>query len=74
MKSKPAAPLIYLVALEPSGDLLGAKLMNALRIKLGSDARFSGVGGNQMERSGLKSLFDPSDLAILGILDRKSVV
>ncbi|MDE0800889.1 MAG: lipid-A-disaccharide synthase [Rhodospirillaceae bacterium] len=69
MKSKPAAPLIYLVALEPSGDLLGAKLMNALRIKLGSDARFSGVGGNQMERSGLKSLFDPSDLAILGIFE-----
>lgn len=69
MKSTPSSPLIYLVALEPSGDLLGAKLMDALRTKLGSEIQFSGVGGNAMERSGLKSLFDPSDLAILGIFE-----
>lgn len=69
MTSISSTPLIYLVALEPSGDLLGAKLMDALRTKLGSEIKFSGVGGDAMEQSGLRSLFDPSDLAILGIFE-----
>ncbi len=39
------APLIVLVAGEPSGDALGARLMAALRRETGGRVRFAGVGG-----------------------------
>ena len=65
-----APPLkVYLVALEPSGDILGAKLMLALRDFEGEAVQISGVGGPEMDKAGLGSLFDPSDLAILGIFE-----
>ncbi|MCC7167874.1 MAG: lipid-A-disaccharide synthase, partial [Rhodospirillales bacterium] len=39
------SPRIFLVAGEPSGDLLGARLMAALRFLTQGRARFAGVGG-----------------------------
>jgi lipid-A-disaccharide synthase len=57
---------IMLVAAEPSGDILGAGLMRALRARLGPDIRFVGVGGELMRAEGLDSLFDIKDLAIWG--------
>ncbi len=64
------APLkVYLLALEPSGDVLGAHLMAALRDLEGDAIEISGVGGPEMQAAGLDSLFDPSDLAILGIFE-----
>lgn len=60
---------VYVLALEPSGDLLGAKLMSALREHEAGDVVIEGVGGPEMTSAGLKSLFDPSDLAILGIFE-----
>jgi lipid-A-disaccharide synthase len=60
---------IWLVAGEESGDQLGAKLMQALKARLGSDAlAFGGVGGHAMEREGLSSLFPLADIAVMGIL------
>ena len=62
-------PLIYLVAGEPSGDLLGAQLMAALRDATGGHVAFTGVGGPRMAEQGLTSLFPMSDLAIMGFAE-----
>ena len=58
---------IYLIAGEPSGDLLGSRLMKAMKAKYGNEVLFYGVGGETMEAEGLKSLFDISDLAVMGL-------
>ena len=60
---------IYLIAGEPSGDLLGSRLMRALRSKTGGKVEFFGLGGDTMEAEGLKPLFDISDLAIMGLAE-----
>ena len=60
---------IYLIAGEPSGDLLGSRFMKAMKTKLGDDVEFCGLGGDTMEEAGLKSLFDISDLAIMGLVE-----
>ena len=39
---------IYLIAGEPSGDMLGARLMHALK-ELAPEAEFAGVGGENMK-------------------------
>ncbi len=59
---------IFLVAGEPSGDLLGARLMQALKTRR-SDIVFSGVGGSRMEAEGLVSLFPMSDLTLFGVAE-----
>lgn len=59
---------IYLIAGEPSGDLLGSRLMCAIAARY-PDTRFYGIGGESMEREGLKSLFDISELAVMGFVE-----
>lgn len=58
---------VFLVAGEHSGDALGARLMAALRARLG-DVHFSGVGGELMQEQGLQTLFPLSDVAVMGPL------
>ncbi len=60
---------IYLIAGEPSGDLLGSRLMRSLRKKTNNNVEFYGIGGDTMEGEGLKSLFDISELAVMGIFE-----
>ena len=60
---------IYLIAGEPSGDLLGSRLMRAIKKQTNGEVEFYGVGGDTMKREGLNSLFDISDLAIMGLLE-----
>ena len=60
---------IFLVAVEPSGDALGADLIRALRDEYGEAVAIAGVGGGQMEALGVQSAIDISELAILGLLD-----
>lgn len=60
---------IYLIAGEPSGDLLGSRLMRALRSKTNNQVEFHGLGGDTMEGEGLNSLFDISELAIMGLVE-----
>ncbi|PYF05482.1 lipid-A-disaccharide synthase [Rhodopseudomonas faecalis] len=60
-----AAPTIYLIATEESGDRLGAHLMQALRQQLG-EVQFVGIGGHGMARQGLRSLFPIEELSIIG--------
>ena len=61
-------PLIYLLAGEASGDVLGGRLMAAMRA-LRPDCEFAGVGGARMEEHGLDSLYPLSDLAVMGIIE-----
>jgi lipid-A-disaccharide synthase len=62
-------PLIFLVAGEPSGDLLGARLMAALKARTGGNVRFAGVGGAAMAREGLHSLVPIGELSVMGLLE-----
>jgi len=65
----PTGPLVFLIAGEPSGDVLGARLMAALRARLDGRVRFAGVGGEAMAEQGLDSLVPQKDLAIMGFLE-----
>jgi lipid-A-disaccharide synthase len=62
-----------LVAVEPSGDRLGAALAGALRERLGPDLRLVGVGGPLMAAQGVVSPFDPASLAVLGVFNAVAV-
>ena len=56
---------ILIVCGEPSGDLLGADLIQELR-KTGGNFSFTGIGGNEMEKLGFKSLHDMESLSVIG--------
>jgi lipid-A-disaccharide synthase len=58
----------FVIAGESSGDILGAGLMDSLRA-LDPSAQFAGVGGEEMARRGLRSLFDIGDIAVMGIFE-----
>lgn len=62
-------PLVWLIAGEPSGDLIGARLVAALREATGNRIRIAGVGGEAMAEEGLKSLFPISDIAVMGLVE-----
>lgn len=62
-------PLIYLMAGEASGDVLGAGLMRSLRAMTGGHVRFAGIGGDAMAAEGLDSLFPISEMAVMGIVE-----
>ena len=58
---------VGIIAGEVSGDLLGGDLIAALRAAHDGRIELVGVGGEALERQGLKSLFDFSELSIMGI-------
>ncbi len=61
-------PLIYLLAGEHSGDVLGARLMTALRA-VRPDLDFAGIGGPRMAALGFSSLFPMHELAVMGLVE-----
>jgi lipid-A-disaccharide synthase len=63
------APLIFIIAGEPSGDVLGGALMAALKARTGGAIRFAGIGGERMAEQGLRSLVPLHELAIMGIAE-----
>jgi lipid-A-disaccharide synthase len=64
-----AAPFIFIVAGEPSGDALGGSLIAALRQRAGPNLRVAGVGGERMREQGLDSLVPLDDLAVMGVAE-----
>lgn len=58
---------VAVVVGEVSGDLLAADLVHYLRQEYSGAVELVGVGGDSLEEQGLKSLFDYSELSIMGI-------
>ncbi|MGE3622264.1 MAG: lipid-A-disaccharide synthase [Bdellovibrionales bacterium] len=65
----PEAPLFFLIAGEASGDLLGARLMQALKKNLNGGVRFAGIGGPRMRAEGMDLLFAQEELAHFGLFE-----
>jgi len=61
-----AAPHVFIVAGEDSGDRIGAALIVALEAATQGAARVSGIGGPYMAEAGVTSPFPLGDLAIMG--------
>lgn len=59
---------VAIVAGEESGDLLGADLVSALRAGYDGELLLSGVGGQHLQSQGLNSWFDPSEIALMGVV------
>ena len=59
---------LFLIAGEPSGDRLGAALMQGLK-SLHPGVTFEGVGGPLMQAEGMTSLFPMEELSIMGIAE-----
>ena len=59
---------VFITAGEPSGDKLGAALMQGLRRRV-PDVRFTGIGGERMIAEGLESLFPMDEISVMGITE-----
>jgi lipid-A-disaccharide synthase len=64
-----AIPHIYLISGEPSGDIIGAHLINSIKSKTKDKCMISGVGGTEMEKLGFKSLFPMSEITVMGLAE-----
>ena len=61
---------VYLIATEPSGDVIGSNLIRSLKKLNGKRVQFFGIGGPKMTKAGLiKSLFPINELSIFGIFE-----
>ncbi len=60
--------LVYLVAGEESGDVLGARLMAAITAQR-PGTTFAGLGGPRMTAAGLTPIFPMRELAVMGLLE-----
>jgi lipid-A-disaccharide synthase len=58
---------IYMIAGEVSGDVLGGRLIHALKTK--GDFECHGIGGDMMVAEGLSSLFPMTDLSVMGVFE-----
>ncbi|MBB4954031.1 lipid-A-disaccharide synthase [Agrobacterium vitis] len=65
MSNKPLK--IAVIAGEVSGDLLGADLIAAVKSQYAGEIELIGVGGPALEEQGLASLFDFSELSVMGL-------
>lgn len=68
--SAPDRPLrVFLIAGESSGDVLGGRLISALRARAHGGVEVAGIGGPCMAAEGLESLFPYSELAVMGLAE-----
>ncbi|MBR9989367.1 MAG: lipid-A-disaccharide synthase, partial [Gemmatimonadetes bacterium] len=63
-----SAPRIFLSAGEPSGDLHGARVAEALRRRW-PDAELYGLGGDRMAAAGVRLLAHVDQLAVMGFVE-----
>jgi lipid-A-disaccharide synthase len=66
--SATSGPFIVLVAGETSGDSLGGKLIEALRLRL-PNARFAGIAGPKMIAAGCEPWEPAESLAVMGLFE-----
>lgn len=59
---------IFITAGEASGDLLGSKIINAIKLNA-EDIEFIGIGGEKMLNEGLNSIFPMKDLSVMGFFE-----
>ena len=59
----------FIIAGEMSGDILGASLMSGLITETKGKVSFYGVGGPLMTDVGLNSIFNMSDLSVMGVFE-----
>ena len=59
---------IAIVAAEPSGDLLGAGLMRAIKARH-PNVSFEGIGGSQMLQEGIESFEPLESLSVMGLVE-----
>lgn len=57
-------PKVFIIAGEVSGDVLGARIMSQM-----PGAEFVGIGGENMTKAGLDSLFPMGDLSVMGVVE-----
>src|SRR5690606_36787891 len=67
-RSPVPGPRFALCAGEASGDLLGASLVDALRVRF-PDAEFAGIGGDAMRAAGFEAWHDAQELAVMGFAE-----
>ena len=62
---------ILMIAGEPSGDRLGANLIDGLKYELRglNTMEVQGIGGSLMKSKGLKSIFDLEDISYMGFVE-----
>lgn len=63
-----AAPKLFFVAAEPSGDLLARETIEAVK-ETAPDAEILGIGGRELAKLGISSPIDISPLSIVGLFD-----
>ncbi len=68
MRSDPP-PRLFVIAGEPSGDQLGARLIEAIRDIQLEPIEIAGVGGPKMAKLDVKSPIDIRPLSVLGLVD-----
>ncbi|HVX06146.1 MAG TPA: lipid-A-disaccharide synthase, partial [Rhodanobacteraceae bacterium] len=68
MEIRTGSRVFAMVAGEDSGDLLGAELIEALRIRH-PGAKFVGVGGPRMRAAGLDAWHDIAELSVMGLAE-----
>ncbi len=56
---------LYIIAGEASGDVIGAEILKYIA----DDMTVYGVGGALMAQQGLQSLFEYTDIAVMGVVD-----
>lgn len=60
--------IIYIIAGEPSGDFIGSKLIQQIKL-LTPDAKIVGIGGELMKKEGINTLFDIKHISIMGLFE-----
>jgi lipid-A-disaccharide synthase len=69
MRPGVTGPRLFVVAGEPSGDLLGGALLAGLRDLAGPGLSLEGVGGPMMAGQGLASRFPMEELSVMGLAE-----